>query len=124
MSATADLTDLPWQCRSEKSWAENRHRRRHAPSDEAPLLRLTRKEYEEFTLEVFLKHIYQEVDSRSKRAYRFEKKRRIRRRAAVSRIEREAIARFTIITRTTTTTTTQPTSHNNETSSSIIKLLL
>jgi hypothetical protein len=36
----------------------------------------TRPQYKEFPLEVFRKHIYQEVDSRPKRAIRFEKKKK------------------------------------------------
>jgi hypothetical protein len=55
------------------------------------LLHRTRKEYEEFTLEVFRKRIYQEVDSRSKRAYRFEKKNK-KKSQAIQGIEREAKA--------------------------------
>lgn len=39
-------------------------------------LHQTRPEYLVFDLDVFRKHIYQEVDSRPKRAYRFEKKKK------------------------------------------------
>jgi hypothetical protein len=37
-------------------------------------LRTTRPEFMAFSLKVFRKHIYQEVDSRAKRLYRFAKK--------------------------------------------------
>ena len=34
----------------------------------------SREEYQEFPLQVFRNHIYQEVDSRTKRAHRYQKK--------------------------------------------------
>lgn len=37
---------------------------------------LSKREYQAFDLDVFRKHIYQEVDSEPKRAFRFEKKRK------------------------------------------------
>jgi hypothetical protein len=90
-SATADRTNLPWH-KSEakkllKQDIDDGKNRDMKPSE----LRGTRKEYEEFTLEVFRKHIHQDVDGRSKRAYRFAKKKK-KKGSAVIQIDREAIA--------------------------------
>jgi hypothetical protein len=90
-SVTVDLTNLPWH----KSEAKELLRKdiddgKHLQM-EPSALRSTREEYMGFTSEVFRKHIHQEVDSRSKRAFRFEKKSK-KTSQAVLRIEKKTIA--------------------------------
>ena len=81
--ATADPTNHPWhKSEAKKLLKQDIDEGKHLqmkPSE----LRGTRKEYEAFGLEVFRKHIHQDVDSRSKRSFRFAKKNKKKSRATV-----------------------------------------
>jgi hypothetical protein len=91
-SATADqTTNLPWhKSEAKKLLIQDIDVGKHLQMKPSAL-RLTRKEYEDFKIDVFRKHIYQEIDSRTKRAYRFAKKNK-KKSQDLLRIEKEAIA--------------------------------
>jgi len=67
---------IPWHkshaCKLLKMDVDNdkEHKELLKPAD----LYTTREEYHAFTLKLFQNHLYQEVDSRAKRAYKYEKK--------------------------------------------------
>jgi hypothetical protein len=90
--ATADqTTDVPWhKSEAKKLLKEDIDNGKHIQMKPSALRR-TRKEYKDFKLDVFRKHVHQEIDSRSKRAYRFAKKNK-KKSQDLLRVEREAIA--------------------------------
>jgi hypothetical protein len=81
LTKLATKTNLPWhKSEAKKLLKQDIDDGKHLhmkPSE----LRGTRKEYEDFGLEVFRKHIHQDVDSRSKRAFRFAEKNKKKNRA-------------------------------------------